>query len=260
MISPLAQIESGAVLADDVKVGPFAVIEAGAVIGPGCELAAHAIVRSSARLAARVRVDSFAVVGGDPQDLTFDRAQATLTQIGEGTILREHVTVHRGTAASGQTQVGANCLLMAGAHVAHDCRLEEGVILANGCMLGGHVEVGQGAFISGGVAVHQWCRVGAGSMTSGNAVITGDVPPQALAYGRDTLAGLNLIGLRRRAVVAEAIAELKQALRQVYTPGTACETAAQQLLASGEFTHPITQAFLTFFLASRRHRFIQPES
>lgn len=260
MIHPLAQVESGAQVAADIAVGPFAVIEAGAVVGPGCIVAAHAIIRGSARLAARVRVDNFAVVGGDPQDITFDRAQTTLTHIGEGTILREHVTVHRGTAATGQTRVGAHCLLMVGAHVAHDCVLEEGVILANGCMLGGHVEVGQGAFISGGVAVHQWCRVGAGSMTSGNAVITGDVPPQALAYGRDALAGLNIIGLRRRSVNAEAIAELKQALRQVYTPGTSCETAAQQLLASGGFTHPITQAFLTFFLSSRRQRFIQPES
>ncbi len=258
MIHPLALVEPGARVAPDASVGPFAVVEAGAVVGPGCELAAHAVVRSHARLGSGVRVDSFAVVGGDPQDLGFDRASATLAEIGDGTVLREHVTVHRGTAASGTTQVGAGCLLMAGSHVAHDCRVGDGAILANGCMLGGHVEVGARAFVSGGVAVHQFCRVGEGSMTSGNAVVTGDIPPFALAHGRDELAGLNLVGLRRRGLPAATIADLKRAFRLAYADGVACDAAARAALAAGEVASPEGRRFLEFFLGGRRGRFAQP--
>jgi UDP-N-acetylglucosamine acyltransferase len=258
MIHRLALVEPGARVAPDAEVGPFAVVESGAVVGAGCSLAAHAVVRSHARLAAGVRVDSFAVVGGDPQDLGFDRARATTAEIGAGTVLREHVTVHRGTAAGGTTRVGAGCLLMAGAHVAHDCAVGDGAILANGCMLGGHVEVGERAFVSGGVAVHQFCRVGEGSMTSGNAVVTGDIPPFALAHGRDELAGLNLVGLRRRGLPAATVAELKQAFRLAFAEGSSCEASARAALASGAFASPEARRFLEFFLAGRRGRFAQP--
>lgn len=259
MIHPLALVEPGARVAPDARVGPFAVVEAGATVGPGCELAAHAVIRAAARLGARVRVDSFAVVGGDPQDLAFDRAVPTTAEIGDGAVLREHVTVHRGTAAAGRTRVGAGCLLMAGAHVAHDCSVGDGAILANGCMLGGHAEVGARAFVSGGVAVHQFCRVGEGSMTSGNAVVTGDIPPHALAHGRDALAGLNLVGLRRRGATPEAIAELKAAFRAVYAPGVSCEAAARAALAASPPRSAEARAFLEFFLGGKRGRFAQPE-
>lgn len=258
MIHPLALVEPGARVAPDAAIGPFAVVEAGAVVGPGCVLASHAVVRGHARLGSGVRVDSFAVVGGDPQDLGFDRSLDTVATIGDGSVLREHVTVHRGTAASGSTQVGSACLLMAGAHVAHDCRVGDGAILANGCMLGGHVEVGERAFVSGGVAVHQFCRVGEGSMTSGNAVITGDVPPFALAHGRDELAGLNLVGLRRRGLSADTIADIKRAFRLTYAEGASCADAARAALASGALVSAEARRFLEFFLGGRRGRFAQP--
>jgi UDP-N-acetylglucosamine acyltransferase len=147
---------------------------------------------------------------------------------------------------------------MAGAHVAHDCILGDHVILANGCMLGGHVEVGDRAFISGGVAVHQFCRIGGGSLTSGNAVITEDVPPNALAYGRNVCAGLNLIGLRRRGLPLETVTELKKAYHLVYTPGGNCAALAQAGVASGAYLSAEALAFLNFFLGGKRGRFIQP--
>jgi len=258
MIHPLALVEPGARVAPDASVGPFAVVESGAVVGPGCSLAAHAVVRSHGRLAAGVRVDCFAVVGGDPQDLGFDRALATTAEVGAGTVLREHVTVHRGTAASGTTRVGAGCLLMAGAHVAHDCVVGDGAILANGSMLGGHVEVGERAFVSGGVTVHQHCRVGEGSMTSANSIVTGDIPPFVLAYGRDELAGLNLVGLGRRGLPPGTITELKRAFRLVFAKGTSCEAAARAALGDGALASPEARRFLEFFLGGRRGRFAQP--
>lgn len=258
MIHPSALVEPGARVADGCRIGPFAVVESGASLGPGCVLAAHAVIRGSARLGAGVRVDSFAVVGGDPQDLGFDPSTPTWVEVGDGTIIREHVTVHRATGAGAATRIGPRCLLMAGSHVAHDCEVGVGAILANGCMLGGHVAVGDQAFVSGGVAVHQFCRIGRGALVSGNAVITEDVAPQLLAHGRNEVAGLNLVGLRRRGASADAIAELKRAYREVFAPGASCAAQAGTALGSGTYATEEAGDFLRFFLAGRRGRFAAP--
>jgi UDP-N-acetylglucosamine acyltransferase len=258
MIHPSALVEPGARVAEGCRIGPFAVVEAGAALGPGCVLGAHAVVRGCARLAAGVRVDSFAVVGGEPQDLGFDASTESWVDIGEGAVLREQVTVHRATVAGNATKVGPRCLLMAGAHVAHDCEVGAGAILANGCMLGGHVEVGERAFVSGGVAVHQFCRVGAGALVSGNAVVTEDIAPELLAHGRDQVAGLNLVGLRRRGASPRAIAELKRAYREVFAPGASCAARAESALATGGYGTSEAAAFLRFFLGGRRGRFASP--
>lgn len=258
MIHPSALVHPSAQVDASAEIGPFAIVEAGAIVGPGCRLAGHAVLKAGAVLGPGVVVDHFAVVGGDPQDLSFDPATRSRVEVGPRAVLREHVTVHRATKPDAATIVGADSLLMAGSHVAHDCVLGAGVILANGCMLGGHVHVGDQAFISGGVAVHQFCRVGGGSLTSGNAVITEDVPPNGLAHGRNELAGLNLIGLRRRGVAAAAVAELKRAFHAVYVPGQACATLAQAELAGGTYHTPEGRAFLEFFLGGKRGRFVQP--
>jgi UDP-N-acetylglucosamine acyltransferase len=258
VIHPSALVHPSAQVDPSAEVGPFALVEAGAVVGPGCRLAAHAILKVGSTLGAGVVVDHFAVVGGDPQDLSFDPATRSRVSVGPRTVIREHVTLHRATKPDAATVIGADSLLMAGSHVAHDCILGDGVILANGCMLGGHVQVGDKAFISGGVAVHQFCRIGGGSLTSGNAVITEDVPPDALAHGRNQLAGLNLVGLRRRGVAAEAVAELKRAYHAVYVPGAGCASLAQAALADGTYRTTEARAFLEFFLGGKRGRFAQP--
>jgi len=252
LVHPTAQVDPSA------EIGAFAIVEAGAVIGTGCRLAAHAILKARSVLGAGVVVDHFAVIGGDPQDLSFDPATASRVTVGARTVIREHVTLHRATKPDTATVIGADCLLMAGSHVAHDCVLGDGVILANGCMLGGHVHAGDRAFISGGVAVHQFCRIGVGSLTSGNAVITEDLPPNGLAHGRNELAGLNLVGLRRRGVPSEAIAELKRAYHAVYAPGQGCAARAQAELATDSYHTAEGRAFLEFFLGGKRGRFVQP--
>jgi UDP-N-acetylglucosamine acyltransferase len=147
---------------------------------------------------------------------------------------------------------------MAGSHVAHDCVLGDHVILANGCMLGGHVYVGDRAFVSGGVAVHQFCRIGGGALVSGNAVITEDVPPNALAHGRNLVAGLNLVGLRRRAVPTAAVTEIKRAYHAVYASQGACAALAQDALATGGYQTAEARDFLNFFLGGKRGRFVSP--
>ena len=258
MIHPSAQVHPSARLAPDVEVGAFAIIEAGATVGAGCRIAAHAIVKTGAELGAGVRVDHFAVVGGEPQDLSFDPTLVSGVVIGDRTVIREHVTIHRATKAGERTVIGADGLLMAGSHVAHDCVLGDHVILANGCMLGGHVHVGDRAFVSGGVAVHQFCRIGGGALISGNAVITEDVPPNALAHGRNLVAGLNLVGLRRRAVPTAAVAEIKRAYHAVYATQGACASLAQKALAEDGYQTTEARDFLNFFLGGKRGRFASP--
>ena len=259
MIHPSAIIDSSARLASDVTVGAHAIIEAGVVIGPGSTIAAQAIIKKNSVIGKNVHVDHFAVIGGNPQDLTFKTDIKSNVQIGDGTVIREHVTVHRATQPGLATVVGQNNLLMAGCHVAHDCSLGNNVILANGCMLGGHVQVGDHAFISGGVAVHQFCRIGTGSMTSGNAVITEDVPPHALAHSRNLLSGLNLVGMRRRGLSTAEITEVKKAYHAVYAPNGNCLSFAQAALQSGTYATHVALDFLNFFLGGKRGRFVQPE-
>jgi UDP-N-acetylglucosamine acyltransferase len=131
VIHPSAQVHPSARLAPDVEVGAFAIIEAGATLGAGCQIAAHAIVKARAELGAGVRVDHFAVVGGDPQDLSFDPTTDSGTYVGDRTVIRESATIHAATADGDVTRVGSDCLIMAYAHVAHDCQVGNRVIMAN---------------------------------------------------------------------------------------------------------------------------------
>jgi len=259
VIHPSAQIHPSARLGNAVVIGPLAIIEANVSIGNECEISAHAIIKKNSVLGDKVKVDHFAVIGGDPQDIHFNPSTSSNVSVGDSTVIREHVTIHRATSAGGTTTLGKNNFIMAGAHVAHDCTTGDHVILANGCMLGGHVNVGDHAFVSGGVAVHQFCRMGKGSMTSGNAVITEDVPPQGLAHSRNQISGLNLVGMRRRGLSNEVIAEIKKAYHWVYAPGGNCIALAESALKSGEFTTPEALEFLNFFLGGKRGRFVQPE-
>jgi len=259
VIHPSAQIHPSARLGNALVIGPWAIIEANVSIGNECEISAQAIIKKGSVLGDKVKVDHFAVIGGDPQDLHFNPSTSSNVSIGDATVIREHVTIHRATSEGGTTHVGKNNFIMAGAHVAHDCTTGNHVILANGCMLGGHVNVGDHAFVSGGVTVHQFCRIGKGSMTSGNAVITEDVPPHGLAHSRNQISGLNLVGMRRRGYSNEVIAEIKKAYHWVYASGGNCVALAQSALKSGEFNTPEALEFLNFFLGGKRGRFVQPE-
>jgi len=259
VIHPSAQIHPSARLGNAVVIGPLAIIEANVSIGNECEINAQAIIKKGSVLGEKVKVDHFAVIGGDPQDIHFNASISSNVSVGDSTVIREHVTIHRATSEGGTTHIGKNNFIMAGAHVAHDCTTGNHVILANGCMLGGHVSVGDHAFISGGVAVHQFCRIGKGSMTSGNAVITEDVPPNGLAHSRNEISGLNLVGMRRRGLSNEVIAEIKKAYHYIYAPSGNYADLAQSTLKSGEFITPEALEFLNFFLGGKRGRFVRPE-
>ena len=234
------------------SVHPQAIVEDGAVLGAGCVIHAGALVTRHAVLGDGVVVHPYAVVGGDPQDLKFDPATRTVLRIGARTVIREHVTLHRATRPEGWTEVGADCYLMVGCPVAHDCRLGERVIMANAVLLAGHVQIGDGAFVGGGALVHQFTRVGEGAMVGGAARVARDLPPFSMVTERDEIVGLNVVGLRRRGLPRETLAELKRAFRAVNVAVGDMRQIAAAELAGGGYSSPEARRYLEFFGGSRR--------
>lgn len=233
-------------------IHPTAIVEDGAQLGANCEIMAHALVTKHCVLGNGVVVHPFAVIGGDPQYLKFDRATASGVNVGAGTVIREHVTINRAVHGGGFTTVGADCFLMAASHVAHDCVLGNNVVMANAALLAGHVVVGTHSFLGGGCAVHQFCRIGEGVMVAGHASITRDVAHFTMVAERDEIVGFNAVGLRRRGISRASIAELKQAFHAVYfTPGN-IRVVAAEALASGIYATAEAKRFLEFFSQGKR--------
>jgi UDP-N-acetylglucosamine acyltransferase len=242
-----------------MSIHPTAIVEDGARLGSDCIIHAHAIISRHAVLGDGVVVHPFAVVGGDPQDLGFKPETESGVVIGDRTVLREHVTVNRATKPGTATTIGADCFLMATAHVAHDGQVGDRVILANQVMLAGHVHVGERAFIGGGAGIHQFCRIGESAMIGGLTRLTRDVPPYTMTAERDELVGLNAIGLRRRGFTPPTIAEVRRAFHAVCRSMGNPRDLAAAALASGAYTHPETIRFLEFFATGKRG-FVRPRA
>lgn len=240
-------------------IHPTAIIEDGATLGAGCIVHAHAHITRHCVLGDAVVVHAFAVIGGDPQDLGFDTARASGVTVGARTVLREYVTINRATRPGGVTRVGSDCFLMASSHVAHDGQVGNNVILANAALLAGHVEVGDRAFLGGGAGIHQFCRIGEGAMVSGLSRITRDIAPFIMAAERDEVAGLNVVGLRRRGLPPATMTEIKGAYRDVFASTGNLRVLANKALASGAYPSAEAQTFLGFFAGGKRG-FIRPRS
>ncbi len=239
-----------------MSIHPTAIIEEGAQLGAGCVIHPYAVIRRHSILGPGVVVHPFAVVGGDPQYLQFDPATVSQVRIGEGTVLREQVTVNRSIHAGRETVVGARCFLMAGSHVGHDCVLGDQVVLANNAMAAGHVEIGSHTFVGGGAGLHQFIRLGEGVMVGGLTRLTKDVAPFLLVAERDEVPGFNLVGLKRRGFSREAIRELKSCFTRVFADGDP-RVPAGVMLAAG-VQSPEARRFLEFFTAGKRG-FARPE-
>lgn len=219
MISPLAHIHPTAKIGRDVRVDPFAVIEEKVTIGDGSHIMAGAKILDFTTLGKNCRVFPNATVGGIPQDLKYEGEETTV-EVGDGTTIRECVTVNRGTRDKWKTVIGKNCLLMAYCHVAHDCIIGDNVVIANAVQLAGHVEIGDYASIGGMAAAIQFSRIGAHSYIAGSSEIIKDVPPYIKA-GRVPLsyAGVNSIGLQRRGFSNEKINSILEIYRIIYLRG-----------------------------------------
>ena len=216
-IHPRAIVANGATVGAGVRIGPWCQIGPEVVIDDGAELVSHVVVDGHTRIGAEAKLWPFCTVGLPPQDLKY-RGEPTRTEIGPRTQIREHCTIHRGTiTGSGLTRVGADCLLMAVVHVAHDCLIGDRVIIANNVVMGGHVEIGEAAVIGGAAALHQFVRVGRGAMVGGMSGVESDIIPFGSVIGnRARLAGLNLVGLKRRGHERGAINRLRAAFRSLF--------------------------------------------
>ena len=249
-IHPTAIVDPGAKIGAAVEIGPFAVIEDNVEIADRCVIGSTALIASGARLAEGVKVFHGAVIGTIPQDLKFD-GEATTAEVGANTVVREFCTINRGTSHSRRTVVGANCLLMAYAHVAHDCVLGDQVILANAVNMGGHVMIGDWVIIGGMVAIHQFVHIGEHAMVGGKFRVAQDVPPYCLAGGWDLkYEGLNSIGLKRRGFGPEQRKALKDAYRMIYQSDL-LRTEALKKLKESEMTVEV-QKVAAFFERSER--------
>lgn len=230
-------------------VHPQAIVEDGAVLGANCEIGAFAVIKRGAVLGDRVKVDHHAVIAGLPQDLSFDASIISGVVIENDVTIREGVTVNRSTQAGQHTVVKHDVYLMANSHVGHDCVVGEHTIVANAVLLAGHVQVGRNCFLGGGAACHQFLRIGEGVMLSGLSRFTKDIPPFVMAHERNLLAGLNLIGLKRRGVSRQAIADLKHCFKAVYWAQNLNfkrnAAACNAVTAEG-------QSFLDFFVDGQR--------
>jgi UDP-N-acetylglucosamine acyltransferase len=216
-VHPTAVVHPSAILHHGVSIGPMCVIGPDVELGPDSRLIAHVVVEGPTRMGARSVIHPFAALGGDPQHRDY-AGERTRLEMGDDNVIREHVTVHRGTTAGGGTTlIGSECLLMAGAHVAHDARVGDHVTLTNGTLLGGHVEIGSWVVAAGHVAVAPFTRVGDSAFLAGNAMVERDVPPFLMAAGdRATLRAINRVGLQRRGLPEASMVALHAAFRALF--------------------------------------------
>ncbi|MEE9380259.1 MAG: acyl-ACP--UDP-N-acetylglucosamine O-acyltransferase [Hyphomonadaceae bacterium] len=219
-----AQIHATALIADGaeidagVSIGPFCVIGAYARIAKGVVLHDHVTITGNTHLAEDVEVFQNSVVGASPQIVGFKDTGVSRVEIGARTILREHVSIHAGsTPDDGLTSIGADCMFMANTHAGHDCKIGDKCVIANGTQIGGHVVTGEQVWMGGQVAVHQFCRIGKHGFVGGGAILVDDVIPYGSVIGnRAYLAGLNVIGLKRRGFSRDAIGSLRAATKLLF--------------------------------------------
>jgi len=253
-IHPTAVVSPKAELAEDVVIEAYSVVGPDVTIGSGSVIGPHVILDGRTTFGERNRVYPFASIGCPPQDITY-RDEDTQVIIGNDNILREYVTVHRGSHhGNGITSIGNNNFVMAYAHIAHDCRLGNKVIMANAATLGGHVEVGDGAIIGGIVAVHQFVRVGEYSCIGGFSGIRMDIPPYMLATGTNPskLFGPNIIGLRRNGFSRETIQALKKCYRIMFRSGLTVQEAVEKVRSEVESLPEVDRLIEFVTISSKR--------
>lgn len=257
-IDPTARIESGAVIGKDVSVGPYCVVGPHVVIGDGCRLFAHVHITGHTTLGAGSIVYPFASLGTPPQSVKYKGGPTKLV-IGPNCEIREHVTMNTGTEeAGGVTEVGARCLLMVGAHIAHDCRVGNDVTFANNATLGGHVTVGDNVFFGGLSAVHQFARIGEGAMIAGLTGVPGDIIPFGYARGSyATLVGINVIGMRRKGYTRDDMHRLRRANNELFA---ATGTFSERLDAvAGKYAgDPVVGKVIAFIQQGSARALVQP--
>ena len=219
MAQKLVNVHPNAKISEGVVIEPFATIHEDVEIDSGCWIGPNAVIMNGARIGKNCKIHAGAVIAGEPQDLKYE-GEETIVEIGDNTVIREFVTINKGTKAKGKTIVGKNCLIMSYVHIAHDSHLKDQIIMGSYSGVAGEVEVDSWAIISPGALVHQFVRIGPYSMIQGNCKVTKDIPPYIMA-GRDPIAytGINSVGLRRRKFENETIYAIQDIYRIIYQRG-----------------------------------------
>lgn len=251
MNQPLAYVHPQAKIANNVVVEPFVTIHKNVEIGEGTWIGSNVTIMEGARIGKNCRIFPGAVISAIPQDLKFG-GEESLAIIGDNSTIRECVTINRGTNYSGKTAIGNNCLVMAYAHIAHDCHIGDHSIIVNGVQLGGHVTIGEWVIIGGLSAVHQFVTIGKHAMISGGALVRKDVPPFVKA-AREPLSfvGINSVGLRRRGFESEKIREVQNIYRSVFQNKLNYSQAADSIEAEFSVT-PERDEIISFIRNSGR--------
>jgi UDP-N-acetylglucosamine acyltransferase len=252
-IHPTALVDPNARLASDVRIRAYTIIGANVSIGAGTEVGPHVVLDGWTSIGEYNQIFPFTTVGYPPQDLKYDGGE-TRVEIGDHNVIRENVTIHRGTElGGGLTRVGSHNLIMAYTHIAHDCSIGNRVVMANAATLGGHVHVEDGAVVGGLVAVHQFVRIGTRAYIGGKSGVSQDVPPFMLAKGYPCkLYGPNLVGLRRQGWDSNAISAIKKAYRIVFRSNLTREQALVAVREELPEMPPEVEIFLKFLENSER--------
>jgi len=218
-IHPTAVVEPDARIGVDVEIGPFSVIGPHAVIGERTIVRSHVVIEGEVVIGSSNFIGHGAVIGAPPQDVSFSPERNTGVEIGDDNIIREYCTIHRGSAEGTVTKIGNKNFLMVGAHIGHNCVIGNNVIIANNCLLAGHVRVDDGAFLGGGSTFHQFMHVGRFVMVQGSSAFGKDLPPFVIAAERNSVFGVNVVGLRRAGFSVKDRDEIKTAFKVIYESG-----------------------------------------
>jgi len=252
MIHPTAIIDSKADIGSNVEVGPYSIIGANVHIGSGTVIGSHVVIQPHVEIGPDCHIFQYASIGAVPQALKF-QGEETYVKIGRGTVIREFVTVNRGTGFGGEiTEVGEENFLMAYVHIAHDCKTGRNVILANNATLAGHIVIEDYVTVGGLVAIHQFVRIGNYAYIGGKSAVVKDIPPYVIAAGdRAKLHGLNSVGLKRHGFSQETLSSLKKAYRIIFRIGLTLNEAIERVKAEVEQV-PEVNDLIKFIKSSER--------
>src|ERR1051325_3481511 len=244
LVDPAAQIGA------QVEIGPFSIIGPQATIGEKTIVQSHVVIEGEVAIGTGNLIGHGAIIGASPQDVSFSPERKTRVEIGNDNIIREYCTIHRGSPDGSATKIGDKNFLMAGVHIGHNCVIGNNVIIANNCLLGGHVRVDDGAFLGGGSTFHQFMHVGRLVMVQGSSAFGKDLPPFVVGAERNSVFGLNIIGLRRAGISRSDRAEIKEAFKLVYLSGlnTSQALARAKRMSFGE----LAGEFLDFVAGSKK--------
>jgi UDP-N-acetylglucosamine acyltransferase len=254
-IHPTVIVDPHAQIGADVEIGPFSIVGPQAVIGEKTIVQSHVVIEGEVIIGTGNFIGHGTIIGAPPQDVSFSLERKTKVEISDDNVIREYCTIHRGSPEGSATKIGDKNFLMAGAHIGHNCLIGNNVIIANNCLLAGHVRVDDGAFLGGGSTFHQYMHIGRLVMVQGSSAFGKDLPPFVIAAERNSVFGVNVVGLRRAGFSAKDRDEIKAAFKLVYLSGLNISQAMEKA-ATMKFTAPARE-FLDF-VANAKKRSICP--